>query len=365
MKKTVALIFGGKNSEHEVSMKSAKNVFEALDRNRFDPILVGISKEGSWFRFPSEDIFTRSPSLHDRSLPDNAEPVTLISYHGEPVLFSLKTHNRTPVHCAFPVLHGTLGEDGAIQGLFKMAHIPFVGCGVLSSAAGMDKDVMKRLMTLAGIKNARSILLTPQSKPHYDDVVRELGTPFFIKPANAGSSVGVHKIKSGEDFVTHLKDSFLYDNKVLAEEYIQGREIECSVLGLNHNAKASIAGEIIPQHEFYSYEAKYLDDNGALIKIPAEIPSDIMRKVQELAVKTFQIMGCDGLTRVDFFLTKSNELYVNEINTLPGFTNISMYPKMWEASGLKYKDLVTKLVELAFEKFEADNKLVTTYLDLK
>lgn len=364
MKKTVALIFGGKNSEHEVSMRSAKNVFEALDPGRFDAILVGISKEGSWYRFPNADIF-KMTSLHDRTLPDSAEPVTLISYHGEPVLFSLKTHNRTQVHCAFPVLHGTLGEDGAIQGLFKMAHIPFVGCGVLSSAAGMDKDVMKRLMTLAGIKNARSVLLTPQNKHHYDDIVRELGTPFFIKPANAGSSVGVHKIKTGEDFVTHLKDSFLYDTKVLAEEYIQGREIECAVLGLNHSPKASIPGEIIPQHEFYSYEAKYLDENGATIKIPAELSSDLAKKIQELAVKTFQIMGCDGLTRVDFFLTKNNDIYVNEINTLPGFTNISMYPKMWEATGMKYKELVTKLVELAFEKFEVDNKLVTTYLDLK
>jgi D-alanine-D-alanine ligase len=364
MKKTVALIFGGKNSEHEVSMKSAKNVFEALDPARFDTILVGISKEGSWYRFASADIFTRSPSLHDRNLPDSAEPVTLISYHGEPVLFSLKTHVKTHVHCAFPVLHGTLGEDGAIQGLFKMAHIPFVGCGVLASAAGMDKDVMKRLMTSAGIRNAKSALLTPQNKHHYDELVRELGTPFFIKPANAGSSVGVHKIKTGEDFVTHLKDSFLYDNKVLAEEYIQGREIECSVLGLNHNAKASIPGEIIPQHEFYSYEAKYLDDNGAVIKIPAVLSSDMVHKIQEMAVKTFQIMGCDGLTRVDFFVTKNNEIYVNEVNTLPGFTNISMYPKMWEASGVKYKDLVTKLVDLAFEKYEIDNKLVTTYLDL-
>lgn len=365
MKKTVVLIFGGESAEHEVSVRSAKNVFDALDRNRFDPVLVGISKEGSWYRFPTEAIFSQVESLHDRTLPSDAEPVTLISYHGEPVLFSLKTHNKTNVHCAFPILHGTLGEDGAIQGLFKMAHVPFVGCGVLASAAGMDKDVMKRLLTQGEIRNARSLLLTPQHKFRYDDIVRELGTPFFIKPANAGSSVGVHKIKTGEDFVTHLKDSFLYDHKVLAEEYIQGREIECSVMGLNHSPKASVAGEIIPQHEFYSYEAKYLDDNGALLKIPAEISDDLMRKIQELAVRTYQVLGCDGLTRVDFFLTKSNELYVNEVNTIPGFTKISMYPKMWEASGISYKDLITKLIEFAFEKHDLDKKLVTTYLELE
>lgn len=365
MKKTIALIFGGKSAEHEVSLRSARSIAEILDKNKFDPILVGISKEGSWYRFPNMDVFSQVESLHDRALPSNAEPVCLMSHHGEPVLFSLKDHQKTAVHCAFPILHGTMGEDGSIQGLFKMVHVPFVGCGVLSSAAGMDKEIMKRLLTYAGISNAKYMLLTPFHRTSYEEVVKELGTPFFIKPANAGSSVGVHKIKTAEDYVVHLKDAFQYDTKVLAEEYIQGREIECSVLGLNQSPKASLPGEIIPQHEFYSYEAKYLDENGALIKNPAELPSDVVHKIQDLAVKTYQVMGCDGFTRVDFFLKKNGELYINEINTIPGFTKISMYPKMWEVSGLAFKDLVTKLIELAFEKFEADNKLMTSYLDLK
>jgi D-alanine-D-alanine ligase len=365
MKKNIALIFGGKSAEHEVSLRSAKNVADALDKTKFDLTLIGISKEGSWYRFPDMNIFSQVTALHDRALPPTAEPVALISVHGEPVLYSLKDQSKTQIHCALPILHGTLGEDGSIQGLFKVMHIPFVGCGVLSSAVGMDKEVMKRLINYAGIPNAKYVLLTPQEKHSYDELVKILGTPFFIKPANAGSSVGVHKIKSADDFFKGLKDAFLYDGKVLAEEFVQGREVECSVMGLNHAPQASLPGEIIPQHDFYSYEAKYLDDNGALLKIPADFPQETTQRIRELAIQTYKVMGCDGLTRVDFFVKASNEIFVNEINTIPGFTKISMYPKMWEVSGVSYKELITKLIDFAFEKFEADNKLMTSYLDLK
>lgn len=365
MKKTIALIFGGKSAEHEVSLRSARNVAEALDKEKFDFILIGISKEGSWYRFPNTNIFTQVESLHDRSLPSTAEPVVLISMQGDPVIFSLKNQSKTAVHCAFPIMHGTLGEDGCIQGLFKMMHVPFVGCGVLSSATGMDKEVMKRLLNNAGIRNAKYVLLTPHEKHSFDELSKTLGLPFFIKPANAGSSVGVHKIKNADDFFKHIKDAFLYDTKVLAEEYVQGREIECSVMGHNHAPRASVAGEVIPQLEFYSYEAKYLDDSGALLKIPAELSEDVMKKVQAVAVQTYKVMGCDGLTRVDFFIRPGDDIFVNEINTIPGFTKISMYPKMWEASGITYKDLITTLIQFAFEKFETDNKLMTSYLNLK
>lgn len=365
MKKTIALLFGGKSAEHEVSLRSAKNVADALDKDKYNFILVGISKEGSWYRFPDTKIFTQVESLHDRTLPSDAEPIALISVQGDPVIFSLKDQSKTPVHCAFPIMHGTLGEDGCIQGLFKMMHIPFVGCGVLGSAAGMDKEFMKRLLANANIVSAKYVLLTPYENHTFDELSATLGLPFFIKPANAGSSVGVHKIKNSDDFFKHIKDAFLYDSKVLAEEFIQGREIECSVLGHNHDPQASIPGEIIPQHEFYSYEAKYLDDNGALLKIPAEVSTEVTKKIQEIALQTYKIMGCDGLTRVDFFLCANGEVFVNEINTIPGFTKISMYPKMWEASGISYKDLITKLITLAFEKFETDSKLMTSYLDLK
>ena len=218
MKKTVALIFGGKSAEHEVSLRSAKNVADALDKEKFDFILIGVSKEGTWYRFPDTKIFSQVVSLHDRALPSDAEAVALISMHGDPVIFSLKDQSKTPVHCAFPVMHGTLGEDGCIQGLFKMMHIPFVGCGVLGSAAGMDKEVMKRLLMHAKISNAKYVLLTPHEKHSFDELSASLGLPFFIKPANAGSSVGVHKIKNADDFFKHIKDAFLYDSKVLAEE---------------------------------------------------------------------------------------------------------------------------------------------------
>ncbi|WP_347356183.1 D-alanine--D-alanine ligase family protein [Bdellovibrio sp.] len=363
MKQVVALIFGGKSAEHEVSVRSAKNIADALDKDKFSPILIGISKEGSWYRFPDMKVFSEATKIVDQSLPANAESVALMSLQGKPVLYSLKDHSKTHVDIAFPILHGTMGEDGTIQGLFKMVQLPFVGCGVWSSAAGMDKEIMKRLLQVAKIPNAKYLLLTPHNNPSYNDVVAQLGTPFFIKPANAGSSVGVHKIKTAEDFTVKLKDAFQFDHKVLAEEFIQGREIECSVLGLNHAPKASLPGEVIPQHEFYSYEAKYIDDNGALLKIPAELPEATIKAVQKMAEQTYQAMGCDGLTRVDFFVRPNGDLYINEINTIPGFTKISMYPKMWEASGLSYKDLITQLLQLGVEKHQSEQKLKTSYLD--
>lgn len=363
MKKNVALIFGGKSAEHEVSLRSAKNVADALDKNLFSPILIGISKEGSWYRFPSDAVFSQATKIVDSALPPQAEPVALISMQGKPVLYSLQNQSKTNLDVAFPILHGTMGEDGTIQGLFKMVQLAFVGCGVWSSAAGMDKEIMKRLFTEAQIPNARYMLLTPFKNTSYQDVVQKLGSPFFIKPANAGSSVGVHKIKSAADFEKNLKDSFQFDTKVLAEEFIEGREIECSVMGHNREPQASLPGEIIPQHEFYSYEAKYIDDNGALLKIPAEMPAESLQKLQSLAKKTYQVMGCDGLTRVDFFLRKNGDFYVNEINTIPGFTKISMYPKMWEATGLGYRELITKLIHLGLEKHSEEQKLKTSYLD--
>ncbi|WP_413290035.1 D-alanine--D-alanine ligase family protein [Bdellovibrio sp. HCB337] len=364
MKKTIALIFGGKSSEHEVSLRSAKNVANALDKSKYDFILVGISKEGSWYRFAGMEVFDQAVRITDKALPTGADPVALISEAGKPLFFSLKNQNKMAVDCAFPILHGTFGEDGTIQGLFKMMNLPFVGCGVWSSAAGMDKEVMKRLLFQAGINNAKYELLTPQNPSSYEEISKKLGSPFFIKPANAGSSVGVHKIKSKADFDSGLKDAFTYDSKVLAEEFVQGREIECSVMGHNRSPKASLPGEVIAHHEFYSYEAKYVDEKGASIVIPAQLTPQEIEKIQKMAVETYQVMGCDGLTRVDFFLKKSGDLFVNEINTIPGFTKISMYPKMWEATGVSYSDLITKLISFAFERHTEEEKLMFSYLAL-
>lgn len=361
-KKTVALIFGGRSPEHEISLLSARNVNEAIDTQLYDVILVGISQNGTWYKFADKNIFNECKKLTEEVAQQKGEPVALICQNGAPQLVSLKNSQKWPVQVAFPVLHGSFGEDGCIQGLFKMANVPFVGCGVWASAAGMDKEVMKRILRDANIPNAKFMLITPWEQPSFEVLTQNLGLPFFIKPASQGSSVGVHKIKSKQDFAAQLADALRYDDKVLAEEFIEGREIECSVMGHNHQPKASVAGEVIPTHEFYSYEAKYLDENGAHIKIPTELTAEQMNQVQTLAKKTYTAMGCEGFTRVDFFLRKKDgQFYVNEINTIPGFTKISMYPKMWEASGLSYRDLTSQLLSLALAKFEADNKLQRSY----
>ena len=364
MKRKVALIFGGRSSEHEISLRSIKNVYEALDQSRFEPHLVGISKQGSWYFLPRFEILQNLKELSDSSLPDGVKSTSLICRNGKSQFFLLNEKTSFEVDVAFPVLHGTFGEDGTLQGLFKMMNLPFVGCGVLASSVGMDKEIMKRLLTHAQISNADYRVLTRQSPSSFSELTRHLGEPFFIKPANSGSSVGVHKIKTEKDFEKGLKDAFLYDEKVLAEEFIEGREIECSVKGLNDSPQASLPGEIIPTHEFYSYEAKYLDENGAKTEIPAKLTPELTSRIQSLAIRTFQVLNCDGLARVDFFLKKNGDIYVNEINTIPGFTSISMYPKMWESSGLKYSQLITDLIELALLKAKREDELFFSYLAL-
>jgi D-alanine-D-alanine ligase len=265
----------------------------------------------------------------------------------------------------FPVLHGPFGEDGTVQGLLKLANIAFVGAGVLGSAVGMDKDVMKRLLRDAGIPIARFIVVNGHSseKISFDYAREQLGLPVFVKPANLGSSVGIHKVKNREEFEQAVDDAFNYDNKILIEECIHGREIECSVLG-NANAIASVPGEILPRHEFYSYEAKYLDENGAVLEVPAKLTPAISERIRELAIKVFSVLCCEGMARVDFFLRDGEDLIVNEINTIPGFTRISMYPKLWEASGISYSELIGRLIQLAIERFDREKRLKPIAHDL-
>lgn len=361
MKKKILLIFGGRSSEHEVSVNSAKNIFKAIDKSKFEMVLVGISKQGTWYRL-SEEQLNAVASINDNDFDKN-QCVALVSYFEKPTLIEMESHVRHSIDAAFPIIHGTNGEDGTLQGLLKMANIPFVGCDVLSSAINMDKEFMKQALTSGGVPNSKYMVLHRNEKPSFSDITKKLGLPFFIKPANAGSSVGVHKVKSEAEFGDKIKDSFSYDHKVIAEEFIQGQELECSVKGLNANPAASVAGELIVKHEFYSYEAKYLDDNGAEIVIPARITPEKMKEIQAMAVKAYQVSACDGLARVDFFLQPDGRLIVNELNTLPGFTKISMYPKMWEATGLKYSDLITELVNYAFEKFELDSTKKQNYIN--
>lgn len=356
----VAIIFGGRSAEHEVSLQSAKNIVEAIDKNKYEVILVGIDKTGRWLLSNPAKFL-----LH----AENPKLIALNKSNQEVVLTPSKSPNQLmdisnpregkPVDVVFPILHGSFGEDGTVQGLLKLANIPFVGASVLGSAIGMDKDVMKRLLKEAGIPVAKFLVFHQGDQISFNKVKKSLGLPLFIKPANLGSSVGVRKTTNKKEFEEAIQDAFNYDNKILVEQYIKGREIECSVLG-NEDPIASVPGEVIPTHEFYSYEAKYIDENGAILQIPAKLPKSTIKKIQQLAIKAFQILCCDGMARIDFFLTRENKVYVNEINTIPGFTRISMYPKLWEASGISYTQLIDRLIQLALKRYEREQKIKIT-----
>lgn len=359
----VAILCGGKSAEHEISLLSAKNIVEAIDKEKYDVVLIGIDKKGRWYLTEDQRLLQRVVTPKPIRFDQASNALAMVPGNKAPQWIRLSSRRaQRAIDVVFPVLHGPFGEDGTVQGLLKLANVPFVGAGVLGSAVGMDKDVMKRLLRDAGLPTARFLVFdqSTSEKVNFELVTHELGLPVFIKPANLGSSVGIHKVKHGDEFDRAVKDAFRYDNKILIEEYIQGREIECSVLG-NERPMASVPGEIIPRHEFYSYEAKYLDENGALLEIPAKLPPDIIKEIQETAVKAFKVLCCEGMARVDFFLRDNREVIVNEINTIPGFTKISMYPKMWEASGISYTELIDRLIQLAIERFDREKKLKTSF----
>ncbi|MDP4008856.1 MAG: D-alanine--D-alanine ligase [bacterium] len=345
----VGIIFGGKSAEHEVSLRSARSVSEAIDREMYEPIHIGIDTQGNWFL--REDV----PREIIREAPRRT---LVILQNGGGLLRVASCQTDSAIDVAFPILHGPFGEDGTMQGLLKLADIPFVGAGVLGSAVGMDKDVMKRLLRDANIPIAKFLVAQERHIPIYQEAKDALGLPLFVKPANMGSSVGVSKARNEKEFQNAVEGAFLYDTKVILEEFIQGRELECSVLG-NNNLSASVPGEVVPTHEFYSYKAKYLDENGATLEIPANISPQTTQEIQSLAIRTFQTLSCEGLGRVDFFLKDTGEILVNEINTMPGFTSISMYPKLWEASGVPYSELISRLIRLARERFEKEKLLKT------
>jgi D-alanine-D-alanine ligase len=309
----VAVAYGGKSAEHDVSVSSAKNVISALDVNKYEIVEVKIERDGKF----------------DLTLIENADVV-------------------------FPILHGPYGEDGSFQGFLKILGKPFVGPGVLGSALGMDKDVMKRILRDAGLPIGKFVTLRQGEKVNFEALRSELGLPLFIKPANMGSSVGISKATDEKSFVSATELAFKYDNKIVVEEFIDGREIECAILG-NLEPKASVLGEIIPEGDFYSYDAKYVTDSKTIVGV--KLDENITKKIQETAVKVFELLNCEGLSRVDFFLKKDGSILVNEINTLPGFTNISMYPKLWEASGIPQNELLDKLIELALERSAREAKL--------
>lgn len=355
----VALLCGGRSAEHEVSINSAKNIAAAMDPLQFDLTIIGISKSGQWYLVKTLNTIT---SITENTLLDHQlQPLSFSIHRGQGQFINDKTNETIKVDIAFPILHGTYGEDGCIQGFLKMLNIPFTGCSVLSSAAGMDKDIMKQIFTHSGIPNAPYQLLQPWAPISFQTLVEKLGLPFFIKPANAGSSVGVHKIKTESEFLIKLQDAFSYDTKVLAEKFISGREIEISVLGFASSPEVSDPGEIRSNHEFYSYDAKYVDAQGAECLIPAPLSKAVINQIKHLAKKAYTALNCTGFARIDFFVTDKEDVLINEINTLPGFTNISMYPKMWEASGLSYSNLIRQLIELGLEQYKKDQTLKTNW----
>ncbi|MHB8425536.1 MAG: D-alanine--D-alanine ligase [Gammaproteobacteria bacterium] len=357
----VGILFGGKSAEHEISLLSAKNVIDALDKDKYEPVLIGIDKSGRWLlNEPSRFLLHSSNPKLIALNKANSENVALTPQSGGQLTSLNSGHLDKAVDVVFPILHGPFGEDGTIQGLLKLASVPFVGAGVLGSAVGMDKDVMKRLLRDAGIPIPRFLSFASNRPPKFEDVKRELGLPLFVKPANLGSSVGISKAKDETGFSKAVGDAFRYDTKILVEEAVQGREIECAVLG-NDDPQASVPGEIIPTREFYDYDAKYVDETGARLEAPAKLDADAVKRVQELAIRTFQALNCEGMGRVDFFLKTDGALLVNEINTIPGFTKISMYPRLWALSGVSYTELIDRLIRLAMERFKREQKLKTSH----
>jgi len=342
----VGVICGGRSAEHEVSLQSAKNILAALDRQRFIAHIIGIDKQGHWYGCDEADF------LH---APDDPAHIALKPSGPAADPFSL----LAPLDVAFPIVHGTLGEDGSLQGLLRMAGLPFVGSSVIGSAIAMDKDIAKRLLCQAGLPVAPFVCLRRDEVADYSALTAELGEILFIKPANQGSSVGVSKVRNEEEFTAALELAFTFDHKVLVESFIPGREIECAVLG-NADRQASVCGEVVVFDEFYAYDTKYIAADGAQTVIPADISAEIQYQIQHIALRAFAVLECTGMARVDIFLSTNNWIIINEINTLPGFTQISMYPKLWQASGLDYSDLISRLLDLALEKQQNDNQLHTS-----
>lgn len=350
----VGLLFGGRSGEHQVSLMSAASIWRALDRDRFDPIPIGITLEGQWL---VPESFERAVS--EGSLAEAGQRVLMVPEPDGGYLRPLGENTGlvewlcSRLDVVFPVLHGPLGEDGTVQGLLELADVAYVGAGVAASAAGMDKELMKRLFAARGLPHCaflafRRSLWEKDPQAVRRATIEEIGFPCFVKPANLGSSVGISKIKdvSGLDRAVDL--ACRYDRKFLVEAAVQGRELEVSVLG-NESPRSSVVGEVRPLGEFYDYRAKYTEGGSELV-VPAQIDSRVKRELQDLAIEAFRAIDAEGLARVDFFLTGDQEILVNEINTMPGFTSVSMYPRLWEASGISYNELLTRLIQLGMER---------------
>ena len=386
----VGILFGGRSGEHEVSLLSAASVLNAIDKDKYEVVPIGITKDGRWLTAEhAESLLTGKLVLEPRNLragdPETTSPAAvlargeavvvppepvhrhsgLVPFQTDAALMRRASDRAINVDVIFPVLHGTFGEDGTIQGLLELADIPYVGAGVLGSAAGMDKDIMKSLFIASGIPIVKHVTILRgayerDAKKVQKLVESKLTYPVFVKPANLGSSVGISKAHNRKELGPAIEEAAKFDRKIVIEQGVGGkkdkaREIECAVLG-NDEPAASVPGEIVPGKEFYDYTAKYVDEGSQLI-IPAKLTKAETKKVQELAVAAFQAVDCSGLARVDFLMDpKTGKIFLNEINTMPGFTAISMYPKLWGASGLDYADLIDRLIQLGIERHEDKKK---------
>jgi D-alanine-D-alanine ligase len=357
----VAILFGGKSAEHEISLISARNIVEAMNKTKYEIVAIGIDKQGQWFFDEGQRLLGGGKKAQVKLTRRSGSTAVVPGAKKSPLIQLSPRRALGEVDVVFPVLHGPFGEDGTVQGLLKLANVPCVGAGVLGSAVGMDKDVMKRLLRDAQIPIAKFLAFerATEHEIKFANIKRVLGLPVFVKPANLGSSVGISKVSHRNQFDGAVREAFRYDNKILIEENIRGREIECSVLG-NEHPIASLPGEIITGHDFYSYDAKYIDEKGAQLVIPAKLPESITKKVQAFAIRSFKVLCCEGMARMDFFLSDHREIFVNEINTIPGFTKISMYPKLWAASGIAYGELIDRLIRLALERFRRERSLKTS-----
>lgn len=358
MKRRVVVLFGGRSAEHEISCISARSVIDALDPAGNEVIPVGITKRGRWHLQPGPPALPSESGRMPEVADGSGAEVELVGDEGSREIV-VAGGSRQPIDVVFPVLHGPFGEDGSVQGLLELAGLPYVGAGVLGSALGTDKAMQKALWEAAGLAVVphRSVREPEWSRDPSGVAARaeELGYPLFTKPATLGSSVGISKAHDAGELAAGMAEAFRYARKALIERSLEGaREIECAVLG-NDDPVASVCGEVVPHgHEFYDYEAKYLDEEGASLLVPAPIPAWLQERVQEMALAAFRAIECWGMARVDLFLVGDDGLYLNEINTIPGFTPISMYPKLWEASGLRYPKLIDRLLDLAQERHEAE-----------